>query len=166
MRWLFAGLVALNVEDFRRERLTRPMLKMYRKMLPSMSRTEREALEAGTVWWEAELFSGQPDWHHLVGYPFLLALAVVVVDPHGLGLDPGPLQQLAWQSSAAVQAHLQGHLHHVGVQLFVVVGAGADRRREGAGAQEEPTARPRNKCCPVFRGSPDDAVPGPGDAAH
>ena len=30
---------------------------------------ERDALEAGTVWWEAELFSGRPDWHRLVGFP-------------------------------------------------------------------------------------------------
>lgn len=66
---LFAGLVALNLTDVRRERLTRPMLKMYRKMLPSMSRTEREALEAGTVWWEGELFAGVPKWRKLLGAP-------------------------------------------------------------------------------------------------
>ncbi|MEI2419896.1 hypothetical protein V6O07_06460, partial [Arthrospira platensis SPKY2] len=59
---LLAGLVALNMTDLRRERLTRPMLAIYRKMLPSMSRTEREALEAGTVWWEGELFAGVPKW--------------------------------------------------------------------------------------------------------
>ncbi len=66
---LFAGLVALNIEDFRRDRLTRPLLTMYRKMLPSMSRTEREALEAGTVWWEGELFAGVPRWDKLLGAP-------------------------------------------------------------------------------------------------
>jgi acyl-CoA dehydrogenase len=66
---LFAGLVALNLTDVRRERLTRPMLGMYRKMLPSMSRTEREALEAGTVWWEGELFAGVPRWQKLLGAP-------------------------------------------------------------------------------------------------
>jgi acyl-CoA dehydrogenase len=37
--------------------------------MPGMSDTEREALEAGTIWWEAELFGGQPDWHHLLGFP-------------------------------------------------------------------------------------------------
>jgi acyl-CoA dehydrogenase len=66
---LFAGLVALNLTDVRRERLTRPMLAIYRKMLPSMSRTEREALEAGTVWWEGELFAGVPKWQKLLGAP-------------------------------------------------------------------------------------------------
>src|SRR5690606_11729267 len=44
-------------------------LGIYRKMLPSMSRTEREALEAGTVWWEGELFAGVPKWHRLLGAP-------------------------------------------------------------------------------------------------
>jgi len=66
---LFAGLVALNLTDLRRERVTRPLLKIYRKMLPSMSRTEREALEAGTVWWEGELFAGVPKWQKLLGAP-------------------------------------------------------------------------------------------------
>ncbi|HRP35770.1 MAG TPA: acyl-CoA dehydrogenase [Gammaproteobacteria bacterium] len=66
---LFGGMVALNLTDVRRERITRPLLKMYRKMLPSMSRTEREALEAGTVWWEGELFAGVPKWRKLLGAP-------------------------------------------------------------------------------------------------
>ncbi|MEJ2513711.1 MAG: acyl-CoA dehydrogenase [Gammaproteobacteria bacterium] len=66
---LFAGLVALNLTDFRRARITRPLLGMYRKMLPSMSTTEREALEAGTVWWEGELFAGVPKWKKLLGAP-------------------------------------------------------------------------------------------------
>src|SRR5690606_11436378 len=66
---LFAALLALNLTDIRRERITRPLLGLYRKMLPSMSRTEREALEAGTVWWEGELFAGVPKWHRLLGAP-------------------------------------------------------------------------------------------------
>jgi acyl-CoA dehydrogenase len=66
---LFAGLVALNVTDLRRERITKPLLAMYRRMLPSMSRTEREALEAGTVWWEGELFAGVPRWRKLLSAP-------------------------------------------------------------------------------------------------
>lgn len=43
-----------------------PMLRYFRAVLPPMSDTEREALEAGTVWWEPELFSGRPDWKKLV----------------------------------------------------------------------------------------------------
>jgi acyl-CoA dehydrogenase len=45
---------------------TRPFLKKYRRLLPSMSSTEREALDAGTVWWDGELFSGGPDWRKLM----------------------------------------------------------------------------------------------------
>jgi len=61
--------VLLNVPALRRDLLSRPLLKVFRKMLPRMSDTEREALEAGTVWWDAELFSGRPDWQKLLGFP-------------------------------------------------------------------------------------------------
>jgi acyl-CoA dehydrogenase len=66
---LFAPLAALNVESFRREHLTFPLLNIYRTMVPSLSRTERDALEAGNVWWEGELFSGMPDWRKLNDLP-------------------------------------------------------------------------------------------------
>jgi len=65
----FAGMAALNVVEFRREKLTKPLLAVYRTMLPSMSDTEREALEAGSVWWDGELFSGMPEWDRLMSYP-------------------------------------------------------------------------------------------------
>jgi acyl-CoA dehydrogenase len=46
-----------------------PMLAVFRRILPQVSQTEREALEAGTVWWDGELFSGSPDWNKLLAYP-------------------------------------------------------------------------------------------------
>ncbi|NWG72924.1 MAG: acyl-CoA dehydrogenase, partial [Parvularculaceae bacterium] len=64
-----ALLVLLLVRPLRRTLLTRPIFAAYRKVLPQMSDTEREALEAGTVWWEGELFRGNPDWRKLQGYP-------------------------------------------------------------------------------------------------
>jgi acyl-CoA dehydrogenase len=68
--WLgFAGMVFLNLEDQRREHVTRRLLAKYRTMLPPMSRTEQEALESGTVWWEGELFSGNPRWEKLMDMP-------------------------------------------------------------------------------------------------
>lgn len=68
--WAGFGVMVLpNLIEFRREKLTRPLLKVYRTMLPSMSDTEREALEAGNVWWDGELFSGMPDWDRLISYP-------------------------------------------------------------------------------------------------
>jgi len=68
--WLgFAGLVTLNLANFRREKISAPLLKIYRSILPPISATEREALEAGSVWWDGELFSGQPDWSKLTSLP-------------------------------------------------------------------------------------------------
>ncbi len=65
--WLiFLGMLLLNFDDFRRNTVSRRLLAIYRQMLPSMSKTEREALEAGTVWWEGDLFSGSPDWENCI----------------------------------------------------------------------------------------------------
>lgn len=59
--------VVLNVPALRRPLLSERVLKLFRKVLPRMSQTEREALEAGTVWWDADLFSGRPKWQRLFG---------------------------------------------------------------------------------------------------
>ena len=68
--WAAFGLMVVpNMIELRREKLTRPLLEIYRKMLPSMSDTEREALEAGNIWWDGELFSGMPEWDRLMSYP-------------------------------------------------------------------------------------------------
>ncbi|WP_375161612.1 acyl-CoA dehydrogenase [Bradyrhizobium sp. RDT46] len=52
--------------SFRRDTLTKPIFSWARGVLPSMSDTEREALEAGDVWWDADLFTGNPDWSKLL----------------------------------------------------------------------------------------------------
>ena len=59
-------LLLLNLRPLRISLLTRPFLRGYRRLLPPMSATEREALAAGTVWWDGELFSGGPDWQKLM----------------------------------------------------------------------------------------------------
>jgi acyl-CoA dehydrogenase len=65
--WLvLAGLVLLNIEPLRIRFISRPFLRTYRRLLPSMSQTEKDALEAGTVWWDGELFTGGPDWEKLL----------------------------------------------------------------------------------------------------
>jgi len=64
-----AAALLLLVTPLRHAVLVRPLLSLYRSIMPGMSDTEREALEAGTVWWEAELFGGQPDWHRLLAFP-------------------------------------------------------------------------------------------------
>jgi acyl-CoA dehydrogenase len=64
---LFALLAALNITSLRIRVISRPFLRTYRRLLPTMSSTESDALEAGTVWWDGELFSGGPDWEKLMG---------------------------------------------------------------------------------------------------
>jgi len=59
----------LNVPALRRQLISRKALKGFRAVMPDMSDTEREALEAGTVWWEGELFSGRPQWEQLLKQP-------------------------------------------------------------------------------------------------
>ena len=63
---LLAALWLLNVRPLRKALITRPFMKTYLRALPSMSQTEKEALEAGTVWWDGELFTGAPRWDKLL----------------------------------------------------------------------------------------------------
>jgi len=89
MLWLaFGAMALLNVDAFRLRFITRPFLKTYRRMLPTMSDTEREALEAGTVWWDGELFTGRPDWNKLLSAqaPMLTADEQAFID--------GPCEEL------------------------------------------------------------------------
>ncbi|KIC80243.1 acyl-CoA dehydrogenase [Pseudomonas sp. C5pp] len=64
---LKVALVALP--EWRRKVFTGPVFKWFQRTLPPMSQTEREAIDAGTVWWDGELFSGRPDWRTLLAYP-------------------------------------------------------------------------------------------------
>ena len=68
--WVLYGLFVLLflAPPIRRTVLTKPLMGFLKKagILPAISRTEREALEAGTVWLEGELFSGKPDLQKLL----------------------------------------------------------------------------------------------------
>ncbi|MEE8495576.1 MAG: acyl-CoA dehydrogenase family protein, partial [Xanthomonadales bacterium] len=63
--------VPLNFVPWRQQLISRPFLKQFRRMLPSLSATEQVALDAGTVGWEGELFSGKPNWQLLKNQPYL-----------------------------------------------------------------------------------------------
>lgn len=69
--WVLFAVIAipLNLVEFRRNQLTKPLFKIYKSIMPEMSRTEKEAIEAGTTWWEADLFAGNPDWKKLHAIP-------------------------------------------------------------------------------------------------
>ena len=66
---VIAGLIALFVIPvLRRLLISAPIMKMVGRALPTMGETERIALEAGTVWWDGDLFSGKPDWQKLLEF--------------------------------------------------------------------------------------------------
>lgn len=55
--------------SLRQKWVSDPAFKMFKKVLPPLSSTEKEAMEAGSVWWDGELFSGRPDFTKLHQYP-------------------------------------------------------------------------------------------------
>jgi acyl-CoA dehydrogenase len=59
----------MSEPSLRRDWLSRPIYRLARRVLPTLSATEREAIEAGDVWWDADLFSGDPDWSKLLATP-------------------------------------------------------------------------------------------------
>lgn len=72
--WIFGILYflifgVLNVYPVRRRLISNYVLKLYRKLMPAMSATEKAALESGTVGWEGDLFSGMPDWEKFRDMP-------------------------------------------------------------------------------------------------
>lgn len=56
-------VLLVAVPDIRRSLITRPAFAFFKRVLPPLSATEREAMQAGDTWWDADLFSGRPDWH-------------------------------------------------------------------------------------------------------
>lgn len=65
--WIIFALLAIvfNVLPLRRRLMSRYLFQFYRRAMPSMSATEKEALTAGGVGWEGEIFTGMPDWSKL-----------------------------------------------------------------------------------------------------
>ena len=88
--WLIFILVAalVNIMPLRRVLVSRPLYALFRKVLPPMSQTEQEALEAGTVWWDGELFSGRPDWNKLLAEP------APALTPEEQAFLDGPVEEL------------------------------------------------------------------------
>lgn len=69
--WGFTATVLLliNLRPLRRLLVTKHVMRFFQGILPEISRTEQEALDAGTVHWEGELFTGDPDWDALLAEP-------------------------------------------------------------------------------------------------
>jgi len=88
--WIGFALVAVlfNLRPLRSRIVSAPLLAVFRSVLPQVSETEREALDAGTVWWEGDLFSGRPDWRKLLAYP------VPRLSPEEQAFVDGPVEEL------------------------------------------------------------------------
>ncbi|PKH92745.1 acyl-CoA dehydrogenase [Pseudoalteromonas sp. 78C3] len=69
--WLIFLIIAvpLSVTGLRQQYIIKPIFATFKKVTPSMSDTEKSAIDAGTTWWEADLFCGNPDWKKLHQYP-------------------------------------------------------------------------------------------------
>src|SRR5271167_2764452 len=76
------------MSSFRRDFITKPIFSWARGVLPAMSDTEREALEAGDVWWDADLFTGNPDWSKLLNQ------APATLTPEEKAFLNGPVDEL------------------------------------------------------------------------
>ena len=59
----------LSLPPLRQRFISLHLRAWFARVTPEMSTTEREALEAGTVWWDGDLFSGDPDWRSLLNFP-------------------------------------------------------------------------------------------------
>ena len=66
---LLLFILIFGIPFLRRLLVSGPILKVFRNILPQVSQTEQEALDAGTVWWDGELFSGNPHWNKLLALP-------------------------------------------------------------------------------------------------
>ncbi|MEO8113015.1 MAG: acyl-CoA dehydrogenase family protein, partial [Phenylobacterium sp.] len=74
--------------SLRRDLISRPIYQWAHGVLPALSETERDAIEAGDVWWDAALFTGDPDWAEL------LALPKPALTPEEQAFFDGPVDQL------------------------------------------------------------------------
>ncbi len=110
--WVAFLVIALplNIKAFRQNIISKPLLKVYRGIMPEMSSTEKEAIEAGTTWWEADLFAGKPNWNKLHNYPkarltaeeqaFLdgpVETVCGMVEQHNVSHELADLPQEVWQ---------------------------------------------------------------------
>ncbi|MCU7959914.1 MAG: acyl-CoA dehydrogenase [gamma proteobacterium symbiont of Bathyaustriella thionipta] len=83
-----AVVLMLGITEIRQRYISTPLYRQFKKVLPRMSSTEQEALNAGTVWWDAELFSGLPQWDKL------LAMNPPALSEQEQAFIDGPTQQL------------------------------------------------------------------------
>ncbi len=69
--WIFylAAVLFANLHQYRQRYFSKPLIEFLQKRMPVISESERDAIEAGNVWWEKELFCGRPQWKKLLRNP-------------------------------------------------------------------------------------------------
>jgi acyl-CoA dehydrogenase len=103
--WLVAGLLyAAGLPNVKRSYITTPVFRALKGAMPSISETEREALEAGTTGWDAELFSGRPDFSKL-----RRVAPITLTDEEQAFLD-GPTEELCRKID---DWHVRHELHDI-----------------------------------------------------
>ena len=121
--WLLLAAPAalLLLPDLRRKIFTAPLFKWFQKTLPPMSQTERDAIDAGTVWWDGQLFSGRPDWNQLLAYP-----KVQLTEEEQAFID-GPTEELCamvsdWEIGQAMDLppHAWAHIKEHGFFALII----------------------------------------------
>ncbi len=96
------GVTLINIPSLRRKLISKPVIHLLKANLPKISRTEQEALDGGNVWWDAELFSGKPDWARLRD------LSMSTLSTEEQAFIDGPAEQLCgmlddWQITHELQ---------------------------------------------------------------
>src|SRR5579871_1752937 len=103
--WLLVMVLwLLSIRPLRAALISARFMRTYRRLLPSMSDTEREALEAGTVWWDGELFTGRPDWRRL------MSAAPPTLSPEEQAFLDGPCETLCSMLDDFDITHRRGDL--------------------------------------------------------
>ena len=69
--WLIVLLTSVSflMPDLRRQYVSTPVFNLFKQIMPAMSETEQDALEAGDVWVDGDLFQGDPDWQKILDIP-------------------------------------------------------------------------------------------------
>ncbi len=83
-----AILALINIPILRQNLVSKPAMKLLKANLPKISKTEQEALDGGNVWWDAELFSGKPDWSRLRD------ISLTTFTPEEQAFIDGPVEEL------------------------------------------------------------------------
>ncbi|MEJ2177143.1 MAG: acyl-CoA dehydrogenase family protein, partial [Gammaproteobacteria bacterium] len=119
--------------NLRRKYLTGPLYKMVKGAMPPISQTEQDAIDAGTVWWDAELFAGKPDWSKLMTLP------KPMLNQEERAFIEGPVEELCEMSDDWDISHVRNDLpeevwQYIKEQRFFGLNASKDYNGHGFSA--------------------------------